>query len=121
MILVGVVQPDEFHWVYPCLHIPCSIVRKQVWVHFLRNRYTSGILIPWATLMAVRVKVHELPLLPTMLAHIFPPSLSHRQVLFCKHEGLPLGNIIKFHVPVLVNGVHLSDSIVLNRNILVAS
>jgi hypothetical protein len=69
----------------------------------------------------VRVKAHELLLLPTMPAHIIPPSLSHEQILPRKHEGLPLGDVIVLHVLVLVNGVHLPDSAVLDRNVSVAS
>jgi hypothetical protein len=116
----GVVQLDEFHWVCPCFQVPCYAVREQVRVYLLWNGDTSSILVPLATLTAVRVKVHDLLLLPTMPAQVFPPSLSDGRVLPRKHEGLSLGDVIVLHVPVLVDGVHLLDSPVLDRNILVA-
>jgi hypothetical protein len=56
-----------------------------------------------------------------MQAHILPPSLSHGRVLRRKHEGLPLGNLIDLHVPVLVDDVHLPDSAVLDCNVSVPS
>jgi hypothetical protein len=68
----------------------------------------------------MRVKPHEPLLLPTMSAQVLPPSLLHQRNLSCKYEGLLLGNVIVLHVPVLVDGVHLSDSAVLNHNVLVA-
>ena len=61
--------------------------------------------------------MHELLLLPTMLAHVLLPSLSLGRVLPYKYEGLQLGNAIVLHISVLVNGVHLLDSAVFDHNI----
>jgi hypothetical protein len=120
-IPAAVVQPDQYCWVCPYLQVPRCAVRQQVRVHFLPNGYTSGTLVLWATLTAVRVKAYELLLLPTMQANILPPSLSHGRVLRRKHEGLPLGNVIDLHVSVLVNDVHLPDSAILDCNVSVPS